>query len=222
MEFVGETLRAALEALAVAAPTWLSALIDAEWAERYGPRVDDYRSPKGEEVREQWSQQVGRDGLFLLEAVYAPDTRPAERRPSKADQPNQESVGQSDQPHLIPDRPHTGSGLHHERDREPEAGLGGRSHAVPCRPRRSPVACLGLRSRRCGGEPARRPRPHRVRWCRDARGPSRSPTWTAHAASAAGDGVLSMSAMEVPVDLCGRGTSVRPKGRGGDSVVGLW
>lgn len=72
MEFVGETLRAALEALAVVAPGWLSGLVTAEWAERYGPRVDDYRFPKGEEVREQWSEQVGRDGFVLLEAVYAP------------------------------------------------------------------------------------------------------------------------------------------------------
>ncbi|MET7593417.1 transposase, partial [Streptomyces sp. NPDC005444] len=73
MEFVGETLRAALEALAVAAPTWLSGLVTADWAERYGPRVDDYRFPKGEEVREHWSGQVGRDGFFLLEAVHAPE-----------------------------------------------------------------------------------------------------------------------------------------------------
>jgi hypothetical protein len=33
-EFVGETLWAALEALAVAAPTWQSGLVTAEWAER--------------------------------------------------------------------------------------------------------------------------------------------------------------------------------------------
>ncbi|MCX4793468.1 IS1182 family transposase [Streptomyces sp. NBC_01242] len=72
MEFVGETLRAALEALAVAAPAWLSGLVTPEWAERYGPRVDAYRFPKGEEVREQWSEQVGRDGFVLLDAVYAP------------------------------------------------------------------------------------------------------------------------------------------------------
>lgn len=70
MEFVGETLRAALEALAVAAPAWLSGLVTAEWAERYGPRVDDYRFPKGEEVREEWAQQVGQDGFFLLQALY--------------------------------------------------------------------------------------------------------------------------------------------------------
>ncbi|MGW3691983.1 IS1182 family transposase [Streptomyces sp. NPDC005125] len=72
MEFVGETLRAALEALAVAAPTWLSGLISPEWAERYGPRVDNHRFPKGEEVREQWSEQVGRDGFVLLDAAYGP------------------------------------------------------------------------------------------------------------------------------------------------------
>lgn len=34
MEFVGERLRAALEALAVVAPSWLSGLVTAEWAER--------------------------------------------------------------------------------------------------------------------------------------------------------------------------------------------
>ncbi|MFG2659251.1 hypothetical protein [Streptomyces sp. NPDC048425] len=36
MEFVGETLRAALEALSVAAPQWLSALVTADWVRRYG------------------------------------------------------------------------------------------------------------------------------------------------------------------------------------------
>ncbi|MFD9603061.1 hypothetical protein [Streptomyces sp. NPDC059970] len=34
--------------------------------------MDDYRFPKGEKVREQWSGQVGRDGFFLLDVVYAP------------------------------------------------------------------------------------------------------------------------------------------------------
>lgn len=38
MEFVGETLRAALEALAVAAPDWLTPLISAAWVERYGEK----------------------------------------------------------------------------------------------------------------------------------------------------------------------------------------
>ncbi|KPI01857.1 hypothetical protein OK006_7877 [Actinobacteria bacterium OK006] len=72
MEFVGETLRAALEALAVAAPDWLSGLVTADWAKRYGARVDSYRFPKGENVRAQWAEQVGRDGFTVLEAVHAP------------------------------------------------------------------------------------------------------------------------------------------------------
>ncbi|MFI1259246.1 transposase [Streptomyces netropsis] len=50
-EFVGETLRAALEALAAAPPDWLADVIDSSWAERYGARIDSYRFPKGEDVR---------------------------------------------------------------------------------------------------------------------------------------------------------------------------
>ncbi|MGW3829401.1 IS1182 family transposase [Streptomyces sp. NPDC005071] len=72
MEFVGETLRAALEVLAAAAPDWLSPLVTAEWVKRYGARIDSYRFPKGENVRQEWAEQVGRDGFTILEAVHAP------------------------------------------------------------------------------------------------------------------------------------------------------
>ena len=72
MEFVGETLRAALEALAAAAPGWLAPRIDACWADRYGARIDSYRFPKGDDARERWARQVGRDGFALLDAVTAP------------------------------------------------------------------------------------------------------------------------------------------------------
>ncbi len=72
MEFVGETLRAALEALAAAAPDRLSPLVTADWVKRYGARVDSWRFPKGENVRTEWAGQVGRDGFAVLEAVYAP------------------------------------------------------------------------------------------------------------------------------------------------------
>ncbi len=40
MEFVGETLRAALEALAAAAPGWLDPLTGSSWGDRYGARID--------------------------------------------------------------------------------------------------------------------------------------------------------------------------------------
>ncbi|MFG2520165.1 IS1182 family transposase [Streptomyces sp. NPDC048527] len=72
MEFVGETLRAALEALAAAAPDWLAPLISSAWVERYGNKVDNYRFPKGENVRREWAEQVGRDGFALLDAIDAP------------------------------------------------------------------------------------------------------------------------------------------------------
>jgi transposase len=74
MEFVGETLRAALEVLTVAAPGWLRQVAAPEWFERYGKRIDSFRFPKGANAREQWSLTVGRDGFALLEAVYAPGT----------------------------------------------------------------------------------------------------------------------------------------------------
>jgi hypothetical protein len=72
MEFVGETLRAALEALAAAAPGWLTPLTGAGWAGRYGARIGSCRFPKGEDARERWAGQVGRDGFTLLDAVSAP------------------------------------------------------------------------------------------------------------------------------------------------------
>ena len=72
MEFAGETLRAALEALAAAAPGWLAPLIDSSWADRYGARIDSYRFPKGEDARTRWAGQVGRDGFVLLDAIDTP------------------------------------------------------------------------------------------------------------------------------------------------------
>jgi transposase len=80
MEFVGETVRAALEALAAAAPGWLAGVVEPEWFERYGKRVDSYRFPKGEDSRQRWALAVGRDGFRLLEAVYAPDAEDWLRR----------------------------------------------------------------------------------------------------------------------------------------------
>ncbi|MGW5277224.1 IS1182 family transposase [Streptomyces sp. NPDC004044] len=71
MEFVGETLRAALEALAAAAPQWLAPLVSTDWVKRYGARIDSYRFPKGDDVRREWAEQVGQDGFTLLDAAHA-------------------------------------------------------------------------------------------------------------------------------------------------------
>ncbi|WP_329528750.1 IS1182 family transposase [Streptomyces sp. NBC_01462] len=76
MEFVGETMRAALEALAAAAPGWLADIVRQypAWEKRYGARCDSYRMPKGDNAREEWARTVGEDGFCLLEAVHAPGT----------------------------------------------------------------------------------------------------------------------------------------------------
>jgi len=72
LELAGETLRAALEALAVAAPHWLGEVIDASWQDIYGARIDDLHLPQGQAKREELSLQYGRDGYHLLDQIHAP------------------------------------------------------------------------------------------------------------------------------------------------------
>ena len=73
LECVGETLRHALNSLAVATPDWLLAHSHPEWVDRYGPRVDDYRLPKGDKERQAYAQLIGEDGQALLASLYAED-----------------------------------------------------------------------------------------------------------------------------------------------------
>lgn len=73
LECVGETFRHALNSLAVAAPAWLAPQLDPAWADRYGPRFDEYRLPKKKEARQALADQIGEDGFQLLGAVYAGD-----------------------------------------------------------------------------------------------------------------------------------------------------
>ena len=72
LEVVGETLRHALDSLAVAAPDWLRARTMPEWGERYGRRVEDARRPRGQAAREALAVSIGDDGHVLLAALYAP------------------------------------------------------------------------------------------------------------------------------------------------------
>jgi transposase len=71
LEFLAETLRASLEALAAAVPAWLATRIDAQWVTRYGARMDSYRIPKGNDKRTEMVVRVGVDGFDLLDAVHA-------------------------------------------------------------------------------------------------------------------------------------------------------
>ncbi|HEU5381232.1 MAG TPA: hypothetical protein VFV38_37885 [Ktedonobacteraceae bacterium] len=49
---MGETLRHALNCLAIVAPDWLQAHSVPEWVDRYGVRLDDSRLPDGEAERQ--------------------------------------------------------------------------------------------------------------------------------------------------------------------------
>ncbi|GAB3171996.1 hypothetical protein GCM10027162_13810 [Streptomyces incanus] len=74
LELAGESVRAALEALAVAAPLWLAGQIDVtEFAERYGPRVDGWRMPPSQTRRDRLAQVFGQDALALCRAAWADD-----------------------------------------------------------------------------------------------------------------------------------------------------
>lgn len=70
LECVGETLRAALNALAVVAPDWLYSVIEEDWFDRYSKPVEDSRLPKGTEARNLMAETIGRDGLRILEELY--------------------------------------------------------------------------------------------------------------------------------------------------------
>ena len=71
VEGVGETFRAALNSLAVAAPEWLLGQMQADWVDRYEHRVEDYRLPEGKQAREDYAVVIGRDGACLLNAIYS-------------------------------------------------------------------------------------------------------------------------------------------------------
>jgi hypothetical protein len=74
LELAGESVRAAVEALAVAAPGWLPTVIDVpDWAKRYGARVDSWRLPTSQAKRKQLADAYGSDALALLRAVYGPE-----------------------------------------------------------------------------------------------------------------------------------------------------
>jgi transposase len=73
LELAGESVRAALEALAVAAPDWLADTLDVtDWTVRYGVRVDSWRLPASQTKRDALAAAYGADGFTLLRAVYAP------------------------------------------------------------------------------------------------------------------------------------------------------
>lgn len=76
LELAGESVRAALEALAVAEPGWLASVIDASWQLRYGARIEQMHLPESETKRKDLMLAYGRDGYHLLEQVYGAPAPP--------------------------------------------------------------------------------------------------------------------------------------------------
>jgi transposase len=76
LERVGETLRAALNSLAVVAPAWVQALAPPEWYERYAHRVENYQMPKTDAARQALAAVIGADGQVLLQALDAASALP--------------------------------------------------------------------------------------------------------------------------------------------------
>ena len=70
LELAGESVRAAVEAIVVAAPDWLPTVIDiAGWGRRYGARVDTWRLPTSKTKRGELMAAYGADAVTLLHAV---------------------------------------------------------------------------------------------------------------------------------------------------------
>jgi transposase len=74
IEVVGETLRHALNSLAVVVPEWLRAVSPPEWRDRYARRAEDDRLPTTQAARSALTLTIGRDGWQLLSAIDHADT----------------------------------------------------------------------------------------------------------------------------------------------------
>ncbi len=75
IETVGETLRAALEAIARISPSWIVPLLEVGWDERYGRKVETCRLLSRKNASAQvLADQIGADGCKLMTAIDADPT----------------------------------------------------------------------------------------------------------------------------------------------------
>jgi transposase len=74
IEVVGETVRHALNSLAVVAPEWLRTVSPPAWRDRYARRAEDDRLPTTQAARTALTLTIGCDGWQLLAAVDHADT----------------------------------------------------------------------------------------------------------------------------------------------------
>ena len=77
LELAGESVRAALDALAAAQPHWLEQRICVpDFTRRYGTPMTSWRPPQSQKKRDELAIAYARDGYGLLEAVYHPSSPP--------------------------------------------------------------------------------------------------------------------------------------------------
>jgi transposase len=75
LELAGESVRAALEALAAAHPDWTAQVLEvSEWTGRYGSPVTSWRPPASKKKQDELAVAYARDGYALLEAVFSPSS----------------------------------------------------------------------------------------------------------------------------------------------------
>src|SRR5215470_15026905 len=75
LELAGESVRAAVEALAAAHPDWLGQRICvSDWTARYGTPMTAWRPPASQAKQDELAIAYARDGYALLEAVYGPSS----------------------------------------------------------------------------------------------------------------------------------------------------
>ena len=71
LELLGETLRAALNAVAEEEPDWLQAWVPADWFERYSRRIEEWRIPAAKQKQDLLMHQIGQDGSGLLTEIWS-------------------------------------------------------------------------------------------------------------------------------------------------------
>ena len=63
-------LRGTLNAIAKVEPQWLQSWMPQQWYERYSKPIEDYRLPKKKSERTALVEQIGRNGMDLLECLW--------------------------------------------------------------------------------------------------------------------------------------------------------
>jgi len=73
LELVGETLRRALNEVAVLAPEWLKSWVSEDWYHLYGTRIEEAKLPQDKSEREALVKIIGQDGYTLLSRINESD-----------------------------------------------------------------------------------------------------------------------------------------------------